>query len=168
MTTTPEHAALQVANPRDLIPAAEFAAVAATVQANNPGMTEETAGRITTEALIFVAACAQFPEGLRPSRVVDEGWHALILHTAPYTRLCRRLGHFVHHRPERRDPTRHSDSELKRTMGRIADAGFTADAKLWLAPARETISVAAECSHGPESCASCFDGGPNGSPESAG
>ncbi|MEV5982872.1 hypothetical protein [Streptomyces sp. NPDC052114] len=150
-------------DPRGLVPAEEFAAVVATVQENNPGMEQEVAGRITAEALKFVAACARFTgEGLRPSRVVDEGWHGLILHTAPYTRLCRRLGSFVHHRPERRDPSRHNAAELERTMSRILDAGFTVDEELWLAPTRETIPVAANCAHGPEpQCASCFDGGPN-------
>ncbi|RMI26770.1 hypothetical protein EBN88_29775 [Streptomyces triticirhizae] len=50
----------------------------------------------------FMDAAARFPAArITPSNVVDEGWHALILHTNLYERLCRRLGRFVHHWPER-------------------------------------------------------------------
>lgn len=55
---------------------------------NNPDMNDATAQRIVTEALKFVAAAAQFPTvKITPSNVVDEGWHALILHTY-CTRSC--------------------------------------------------------------------------------
>lgn len=64
-----------------------------------------------------------------------------MLHTAPYARLCRRLGWFVHHRPERRDPTRHNVGEFQRTMARITDAGYAVDARLRLATTRETKVV---------------------------
>ncbi|WP_370251706.1 hypothetical protein [Streptomyces sp. V4I8] len=81
------------------------------------------AERISAEALAFVATCARFSgEGLRPSRVVDEGWHGLILHPAPYARLCRRLGWFAHHRPEQRDPNRHNTGELERTWAASSGA----------------------------------------------
>jgi len=61
-------------------------------------MTTATAGRIVNEALAFVATAARHPHTyISPSRVVDEGWHALILHTAVYAGLCEQLGTFVHH-----------------------------------------------------------------------
>ncbi len=72
----------------------------------NPGMSEDMAGRIVEEGIKFVAACSRNPgTGLAPSRIVDEGWHALILHTAMYAELCTKLGGtFVHHYPGY-DPT---------------------------------------------------------------
>ncbi len=56
-----------------------------------------------------------FPDArLRPSRVVDEGWHALILHTRVYSELCEGVGRFVHHMPEPSDGSRHNPAELIR------------------------------------------------------
>jgi hypothetical protein len=92
-------------DPRDLLTADTFAGVAKTVLDNNPGMTAGLAERITAEAIKFVVAGAIHPGvPLAPSRVVDEGWHALILHTRPYARLCTDHGPFVHHSPGY-DPT---------------------------------------------------------------
>ncbi|MFD9908234.1 glycine-rich domain-containing protein [Streptomyces sp. NPDC059063] len=148
---------------RELISSLQFEAVTETVIGNNKGMDPGIAEQIVEEALKFVAACAKHPGArLRPSRVVDEGWHALILHTATYRALCKRLGRFIHHTPERPDPSRHSPQELGRTQALIVKAGFDVDRTLWLAPTDPSISVAAECEHTPKNCASCFDGGGNG------
>ncbi|MFD5700888.1 glycine-rich domain-containing protein [Streptomyces lasiicapitis] len=148
---------------RELLSSQQFAAVTETVMGNNKDMDSGTAERIVEEALKFVATCAKNSGAqLRPSRVVDEGWHALILHTVTYRELCGRLGRFIHHTPERPDPSRHSPHELGRTQALITKAGFDADRTLWLAPTDSTISVVAECEHTPKNCASCFDGGGNG------
>ncbi|WP_181799392.1 glycine-rich domain-containing protein [Kitasatospora acidiphila] len=154
-------------DPRTLLSEEAFSGVVATVRQNNPGMVSEIAQRITTEALAFVAACAEFPElRLKPSRVVDEGWHALILHTRLYAELCTKLGVFVHHRPEAPDVTRHDPNALKRTMRAISTAGYPVDHALWAGPADTSIPVAADCEHsppGPEgSCTGdCSNTGPN-------
>lgn len=143
------------------------AGVIRTVLDNNPGMDEHVAARIVDEAVKFTAACAKFPGArLRPSRVVDEGWHALILHTRVYSQLCEGLGRFVHHMPEPPDPSRHNGAELTRTQELITKAGFTVDDALWLAPTDQTIPVAASCEHSPPgpngSCSGdCSNTGPN-------
>lgn len=138
---------------RTLITPDEFEGVAATVASNNPDMSSTDTDRITVEALKFVAAAARFPGGMRPSRTVDEGWHALILHTAVYARLCARLGRFVHHLPELPDPSRYTPGALDHTLGRIRAAGFTPDVELWTSPL-EGIPVAAGCQHDNQ----CADG----------
>ncbi|MFE9372504.1 glycine-rich domain-containing protein [Streptomyces sp. NPDC006711] len=98
-------------------------------------MSEATAERIVTEALKYVAAAAKFPTvPIQPSKVVDEGWHALILHTRLYARLCEGLGHFVNHFPERPGPERHDPNVLTRTVALLEQAGFTVDAELWTGP----------------------------------
>ncbi|WP_246337916.1 hypothetical protein [Streptomyces harbinensis] len=75
---------------RALLTPAAFEGVVATVIDNNPGMEERTAERIVTEALKFVEAAARFPnDNITPSNVVDEGWHALILHTHLYKTSAR-------------------------------------------------------------------------------
>ncbi|MEU9065437.1 hypothetical protein AB0D60_00885 [Streptomyces sp. NPDC048306] len=138
--------------PRMLITDDQFTSVRGTVMDANPGMAEEMAGRIVDEAIKFVAACEANPDlGLAPSRIVDEGWHALILHTAMYADLCERLGgRFVHHYPGY-DPTNYDPPILDRTRETIAALGWEADPELWGPPSDETlVSVAAKCQHAPE------------------
>lgn len=137
---------------RALLAPREFEGVRATVLGNNPGMTEDMATRITEEGIKFVAAAAKFPTApLAPSRVVDEGWHALILHTRLYAALCNRFGLFIHHSPGY-DPTFYDPEILARTQARIEDAGFEVDTELWRSPTDGRIPVAANCQHS-EECA---------------
>ncbi|MFB9513839.1 glycine-rich domain-containing protein [Streptomyces purpureus] len=108
------------------------------------------ASRILVEALKFVHAASLFPTvPIAPTREVDEGWHALILHTHLYATLCSRLGRTVHHYPERPDPSRHDPEVVTRTVALIEQAGYTPDAELWTGPDRALVGVAANCSHTP-------------------
>ncbi|MFI6187900.1 glycine-rich domain-containing protein [Streptomyces sp. NPDC051136] len=137
---------------RTLVTDEQFSGVRDTVMDANPGMAEEMAARIVDEGLKFVAACATNPGlGLAPSRIVDEGWHALILHTALYAGLCEQLGgRFVHHCPGY-DPTHYDPPILDRTRETIAALGWQADPELWGPPSEETlVSVAAKCQHAPD------------------
>jgi hypothetical protein len=139
-----------VLDARTLLAPGEFDAVTATVVDNNPGMAEDTAGRIVTEALAFVTVAAAYPgEPIAPSRIVDEGWHALILHTALYARLCGQLGAFVHHYPERPDQARQKPGVLDHTTALLRAAGHTPDPSLWTLPADGRTPVAAKCGHAP-------------------
>ncbi|WP_333767746.1 glycine-rich domain-containing protein [Streptomyces sp. IBSBF 2435] len=141
---------MQPTSPRALLAPGDFADVTATVLDNNPGMDTATAGRIVTEALAFVATAARHPGApIAPSRTVDEGWHALLLHTAVYARLCDRLGVFVHHYPERPDTARQGADVLARTMVLIRSDGHTPDPELWTTPVDNRIPVAAPCGHAP-------------------
>ncbi len=153
-------------DPRALLTNDDFEAIAVTVRDNNPGMTDETARRILAEALKFLAACGMPHDGsLRPSRVVDEGWHALILWTQVYAPLCQKLaGRFIHHVPERGNPANHDPNALTRTTAAILAAGYTPDYTLWRAPGDNTIAVAADCEHtkcGDAVCAPPCDSTPN-------
>lgn len=152
---------------RDLISAAEFAAVTATVQENNTDLDLAVAERVTEEALKFVATSGRFPgHTLRPSRIVDEGWHALILHTRIQAALSARLGFFVHHTPEPPDVSRHDPAALARAQQAIRVAGYTPDPTLWVGPTNGSILVAADCEHsepgGEGTCTGdCSNTGPN-------
>ncbi len=135
---------------RTMLTPDQFEGVTATVRDNNPGMAEGVAVRIVTEALKYVDAVTQFPTvRTSPSQVVDEGWHALILHTKLYGDLCARLGGFVHHYPERPDAERFDPDALTRTVAVIEQAGHTVDQELWTGPTKALVSVAAKCSHTP-------------------
>ncbi|WP_274559608.1 hypothetical protein [Streptomyces spiramyceticus] len=152
---------------RDLIHPEDLVAVAATVRRNNPGMAPDVAELITLEALKFEAACAAHPHArLQPSGVVDEGWHALILHTRVKQSLAARLGLFVHHVPEAPDTSRHAPDALTRSLEAITAAGYTPEPAMWLAPTDTSIPVAASCEHsppGPEGTCTgdCGNTGPN-------
>lgn len=142
--------AVAKASPRALLSDAQFNDVRATVLDNNPGMEPEMASRLVIEALKFVVAASLFPTvRIAPTREVDEGWHALILHTHLYATLCSRVGRTVHHYSERPDQSRHDPDVLTRTVALIEQAGYTPDAELWLGPERSLVSVAANCSHTP-------------------
>lgn len=137
---------------RQLISDQTFTSCRGTVMDANPDMSEEMAGRIVEEGIKFVAACSRNPDvGLAPSRIVDEGWHALLLHTAKYAELCTSLGGgFVHHYPGY-DPTNYDPEILARTRATIAALGWGVDPELWSPPSDETlVSVAAKCQHAPE------------------
>ncbi|MGW7198440.1 glycine-rich domain-containing protein [Streptomyces chryseus] len=142
--------ATQVRDARSYLTPAEFTGVTTTVQKDNPGMADGVADRITLEAIKFVAVAAQGVKGIAPSRVVDQGWHALILHTALYARLCDRIGGgFVHHYPELPDSGRYDPEFIDRTMNAISAAGFSVDRDLWFAPDAGLIEVQASCQHSP-------------------
>ncbi|WP_046494355.1 glycine-rich domain-containing protein [Streptomyces odonnellii] len=137
---------------RSLLTDEEFAGVVSTVLRANPGMDNTLARRIVLEALKFVATSASRPGfAPAPSRVVDEGWHALILHTRTYTRLCKSLGSTVHHVPQAPDADR-APGILERTQAAIVAAGFATDPELWLPAQDRSVTVAADCQHSPSPC----------------
>jgi hypothetical protein len=140
---------------RDLLTPETFQSVAATVAGANPEIGPVMAERLVEEAIKFVAAAATRSEGgLRPSRVVDEGWHALILHTGVYARLCAQLGRFVHHLPETPATKRHDEARVDRTLAAIRAAGYEPDEYLWTLTAQEAVLVSADCMH-----SECTEGG---------
>lgn len=127
-----------------------FDSVVSTILDNNEGMAVDMASRIAREALAFVVTGARRPDlAMAPSRIVDEGWHSLILHTEPYAELCAREGSFVHHRPGF-DPDNFAPDILEQTQDAIRAQGFDVDPELWRAPTDDSlVSVAANCQHAP-------------------
>lgn len=141
---------------RHLLSVDGFNRVVHLVQRDNDGIDEPLAIRIVDEALKFTAAAAKSTgRHLRPSKAVDMGWHALILHTAMYRWLCAGLGRFVDHRPEGPETLRRDADTLHLTMDAIRDAGYEPDAYLW-GPLADTEIHAGDCMH-----SECTDGGSN-------
>lgn len=135
-----EHRTPKVA--RALLSDASFNGVMHTVLDNNPGMDPSMAARVVEEGLKFVAAAALFPQArISPTNEVDEGWHALILHTHLYATLCSRLGRTVHHYPERPEAARRDPDVITRTMALIEQAGYTPDAELWTGRVGNLVGV---------------------------
>ncbi|MEU6057759.1 hypothetical protein [Streptomyces sp. NPDC047097] len=127
---------------RALLTDTEFNAVRGALLDYNPGMDPALASRIITEATAYVATMAEQGRPLVPSRVVDEGWHALILHTPAYDRLCSRHGAFVHHVPERPDSANDDPGALERTIAAMEQCGYRVDRGLWHGPSDNLIPVA--------------------------
>lgn len=147
---TPNIGSVLDRDPRTLLTDHQFNTVAVTVRANNPGMELPLAERITAEALRFLAACAHDRTArIAPSPVVDEGWHALILHTHLYADLGERLGGFVHHYPELPEEAGYDPDVITRTLEAIGRAGYVPDLDLWAGPGEQSIAVGALTWHTP-------------------
>ncbi|MEU7723725.1 hypothetical protein AB0B78_00415 [Streptomyces sp. NPDC040724] len=136
---------------RTLLDADEFLAVAMTVARDNPGIGWSLAERIAVEALAFVATCSEKGNvALAPSPVVDEGWHALILHTKLYADLQERLGGaLVHHYPQAPEDGEYDADIIGDTLTAMRRAGFEPDEELWRSPMENLIQVQAQTWHSP-------------------
>ncbi|MEX5631930.1 glycine-rich domain-containing protein [Parafrankia sp. FMc2] len=97
----------------------------------------DLAARIVDQALAFLATSATSPHTLAPSRRVDIGWHAFVLHTREYADFCNQVaGRFIHHIPESTRPSLEQVATVRtRTTDAIAAAGYALDVDLWTLPA---------------------------------
>ncbi len=123
---------------RSLVSAELFDKLASRI-AVEEGFDRPFAERIMEQTLAFLKACADNPGlGLSPSRWVDIGWHAFVLHTRDYADFCAQVaGRFVHHEPTDDEDGDPGDA-LAPTLAAIEASGYTLDAELW--------PVAAKCS----------------------
>ncbi|MGG7572556.1 hypothetical protein [Streptomyces sirii] len=133
VTALQEVSAKDATDARELLSEDDFRAVTEAVLSDNSEMGRESASRIVVEALKYVATAAKFPEAeMRPSALVDKGWHALILNTPVYEELCSLLGAFVHHVPDQPASASARTHVLDRTQELMAEAGHGPDLTLWL------------------------------------
>jgi hypothetical protein len=132
--------------PRELISPGLFSKLTHRVMAD-AGRDHDTSERIVEQALIFLVACARYPDGhLSPSETVDAGWHAFILHTADYAEFCDRIaGRFIHHRPSDPGTAAAGQQAIGVTIAAMRDAGLPVDPGLWV--------PRAECSQCYQGCA---------------
>jgi hypothetical protein len=116
-----------------LVPDALFARLTARVE-RDANVDREHAERIMRQALAFLVACARNPEiPLAPSKAVDHGWHAFILHTREYAEFCGRVaGHFIHHAPEEPGGERvDAAARNAATTEVMRRSGLPVDEELW-------------------------------------
>ncbi|WP_406730830.1 glycine-rich domain-containing protein [Streptomyces sp. NBC_01794] len=142
-------AATELSYGRDLVDPGLFDRLGAFV-AEGERITRERAERVVDHALAFLHMSAHRDTGLAPlspSKAVDPGWHAFMLHTREYARWCEvRFGRFIHHNPF---PERQlfDGARMREAVDAIRAVGFTVDEELW--------GTAASCN--PPAC--CRDGG---------
>lgn len=150
---------------RRLLTGEEFNAVLHTIERDNPDLSSDAAARVLVEAIKFVATGALFPgHGMRPSRSVDKGWHALILHTATYAALCQRLGRFVHHRPDVPGSLPALALSFDQTQQLMVQAGFAPDRTLWFNPG-DGMTMGEDCGDGGPCCKWCDPNEPKPEPK---
>ncbi|WP_254710038.1 glycine-rich domain-containing protein [Streptomyces lunaelactis] len=107
-------------------------------------MDRPRAERVMDQALAFIDMAGHRTDvPLSPSRKVDPGWHAFILHSHEYADFChRRFGAFLHHNPLKGQRLRDGVA-IKRTVRAIEEMGYVVDHELW--------GTAAEC-NAPSCC----------------
>lgn len=122
---------LEATTGRSLVPERLFAKLSARVERDGHHPPAR-ADRIVDQALAFLGTCGtNLGEPLAPSAIVDEGWHAFLLHTREYAEFCRMVaGRFIHHLPG--DGTRRPEIDVKRSVRAMRSAGFVVDLPLWL------------------------------------
>lgn len=130
---------------RSLVPHTEFEMLAAFC-ADEYGLELSVANRVVDQALALVYVMGTTGKGaiMAPSRLVDPGWHTLILHTDWYAQWCdKQFGYFLHHQPNSKARTHGLMTDV---VAKIRSAGFAVDDRLW--------GTAADCN--PPAC--CGDG----------
>ncbi|MFF2367217.1 glycine-rich domain-containing protein [Streptomyces sp. NPDC058122] len=104
------------------------------MRAKFPQLTEEKADRGVGQMLAFLAACDYADRPLSPSPLVDDFWHAFLLHTKAYVEFCeQRFGRFLHHQPGFLDKEEHGGGKALRalTVDSITLAGYEIDMEFW-------------------------------------
>lgn len=99
-----------------------------------PEMTAEFAHRGVGQMLAFLAAGVSSPAPVSPSPMVDDFWHAFLLHTKAYREFCAsRLGKFVDHQPGFLDKEEHGGGKAlrARTVEAITTCGYIVDLEFW-------------------------------------
>jgi hypothetical protein len=136
MTVLSDHAPLGPNDLEALIPASLFARLSARV-ARETAADRDVAEHVVRATLAFLVACARNPgTPLTPSRTVDAGWHAFVLHTREYADFCQRVaGCFIHHAPEEDDEEEEQRSDaasrVERTVAIMRRSGLPVDEELW-------------------------------------
>lgn len=145
MTVTTDTAA----NPRDLISPGLYTRLSKQVM-EDMRVDLVRAERVMSQTLAFLKACADNPgSNLSPTKAVDPGWHAFILHTEDYAEFCDRIaGGFIHHRPVCNDDIR-SGSALARTIQALRGTGYPVDEELWWVDAADCNQCHATCHDSP-------------------
>ncbi|SNT58193.1 hypothetical protein SAMN05443665_10491 [Actinomadura meyerae] len=133
-----------VTDPKGLISPDLFGRLVARIVHEKHVSTEE-AERVLHQALGFLMACALNPgAGLAPSKSVDVGWHAFVLHTREYADFCQRIaGRFIHHAPDDPSDAGSGGASIRATVAAMEQAGLHVDPDLW-----ETAGDCSQCYQG--------------------
>ncbi len=134
-----------------LIPSALFDRLARRVE-RETGCDLAFAERVVRQALVFLVACARDAGApLAPSRTVDAGWHAFILHTREYAEFCDRVaGRFIHHAPDEETGGDRTEAAARTeaTVDAMRRMGLPVDVELWAGHGAACSSECGRCCQG--------------------
>lgn len=95
------------------------------------GYKPDEAATIFDDVKRFLFLAGTTTEPLAPTKRLDDGWHAFILHTIDYTQFCNRFfGRYVHHLPNPPGAPK-SDGSLLRRSRDLAMAAFGTCSENW-------------------------------------
>jgi hypothetical protein len=123
----------------------------------HPEIDQPLAEQLIIAAAVFQSACAQNPAArLAPSRLVDIGWHAWLMHTVDNAILSQVIGCVVHHVPTEDGKALAGDAveARQRTLSAITGAGYTVDHVAW-----PPTAIMGECSQCHAGCSDSPNGG---------
>jgi hypothetical protein len=151
MTVITDRAPLGLHDLDSLIPSALFDRLAGRVE-RDADVDRPLAERIVRQALAFLVACARDTGSpLAPSRTVDAGWHAFILHTREYADFCDRLaGRFIHHAPDEESGVDRTEAAARTvaTVDVMRRIGLPVDEDLWTGHEAACSSECQRCCQG--------------------
>jgi hypothetical protein len=148
MTITADHTdqadQAAVKDPRGLVEPEVFELLVADIMRYNH-VTRVYAERLMGQALVFLKAHADLVKTAKadpgawvrivPSVPVDEGWHAFLKRTKPYTEFgMQHAGDYLHHVPVMDEDIR-SGAALERTVPILKATGYHVDMEFWEAGA---------------------------------
>ncbi|GAA2044542.1 hypothetical protein GCM10009839_55310 [Catenulispora yoronensis] len=119
-------------------------------------LTDELAEQIVDQTAVFLAAIAHADGPLTPSTLVDQGWHAFVIHTRDYREYCMaKYGSFIDHNPTDNHRAAEPVELLGRTTTAIEAAGYHVIPELWkLHASCDTDSTGCHC----QGCGADCDG----------
>ena len=110
-------------------------------------LTDELAEQIVDQTAVFLAAVHKSDGPLTPSTLVDQGWHAFVIHTRDYREYCaEKYGCFIDHNPTDNHQAAEPVALLARTTNAIEAAGYRVIPELWqLHSGCDTDSTGCHC-----------------------
>lgn len=93
------------------------------------GISLKRSKRIIEGSIQFLEMCGRYDIGFVPSKLIDEGWHIMILHTKDYQDWCKKkFGIFMHHEPNFRGRLKTTSFDTVKFMKKH---GIKYDKDLW-------------------------------------
>jgi hypothetical protein len=123
---------------------------------NKLGLDEQQARQLFDDTKRFLFLCGTVPGKWSPTKIIDEGWHNMILFTQDYADFCQRFfGRFIHHSPHKManpDRTGSSPAETREAARNLFGSELSAN---W----SPTFATSVECSKSGCNCSPDTGGG---------
>ncbi|WHT22610.1 hypothetical protein N8J89_16555 [Crossiella sp. CA-258035] len=143
-----------VRDARDYLPAAQWDRLVTLIRRDHH-LDRALSERILGQTIAFLITCCRNPGlSLRPSPMVDLGWHTFLHDTPAYWEFSQlHNGEYIHHIPDLTENDPESPLALRATIQAMRDSGFIVDEELWAGQAADCNQCYAGCSNSPRKAA---------------